>query len=176
MCRPYEWEESSEAGGWGHPPLRDGGIFRFCRRGRRPRRPAKGPLRFQSPPSSASHALGTFPKGEGLGGAGGAPLREFRKRRAEVVAPYTKKRSIIAPSSAPVCALGHLPPRGKACRRLIAAPTANQHQCRWFGKPRRRCGTAPAAIFANPGPGGPAGIQTLTQISARRKFFAWFKG
>ena len=27
-------------------------------------------------------------KGEGLGGAGGAPLREFRKRRAAVVAPY----------------------------------------------------------------------------------------
>ena len=49
---------------------------------------------------------------------------------------------------------------------------ARQHTYRerWFGKPRRRCGTAPAAIFANPGPSGPAGIQTPTQISARRKF------
>ena len=57
------------------PPLRDGGIFRFCRRGRRPRRPAKGPLRFQSPPSSASHALGTFPLvgGRLAGGRKGRP-------------------------------------------------------------------------------------------------------
>ena len=30
----------------------------------------------------------------------------------------------FAPSSAPVCALGHLPPRGKACGRPhVAAPT-----------------------------------------------------
>ena len=29
---------------------------------------------------------------------------------------------------------------------------------RWLGKLRRRSGTAPAAIFANPGPGGPGGI------------------
>ena len=34
-----------------------------------------------------------------------------------------RNRSIIAPSSAPVCALGHLPPGGKAYGRLIAAPT-----------------------------------------------------
>ena len=31
-----------------------------------------------------------------------------------------------APSSAPVCALGHLPPRGKAYGRLIAAPTGKK--------------------------------------------------
>ena len=156
-------------------------------------RPDERFLPFRSPPSSAPFG-GHLPpcRGKACGRPGGAaptagleaviPFRRGRTlagphtRRAEVVAPYTKKRSIIAPSSAPVCALGHLPPRGRACRRLIAAPTANQHQCRWFGKPRRRCGTAPAAIFANPGPGGPAGIHTLTQISARRKFFAWFKG
>ena len=55
----------------------------------------------------------------------GRTLADPHTRRAEVVAPYTKKRAIIAPSSAPVCALGHLPPRGKACRRLTAAPTAD---------------------------------------------------
>ena len=45
------------------------------RRGRRLRRPAKGPLRFQSPPSSASHALGTFPLigGRLAGGRKGRP-------------------------------------------------------------------------------------------------------
>src|SRR5699024_196694 len=85
--------------------------------------------------------------------------------------------ALLSPPHPPKCAhWGTFPPRGKACGRLIAAPTANQHQCRWFGKLRRRCGTAPAAIFATPGPGGLVGIQTLTQISARRKFFAWFKG
>ena len=34
----------------------------------------------------------------------------------------------------------------------------------WLGKPRRRSRTAPVFIFANPGPSGPAGIETLTQI------------
>ena len=34
----------------------------------------------------------------------------------------------------------------------------------WLGKARRRCGTAPASIFAHPGPSGPAGIEALTQI------------
>ncbi len=62
-------------------------------------------------------------------------------------------------------------PQGKAYGRPQGSPLQRKpdHE-RWFGKPRRRCGTAPAAIFANPGPSGPAGIQTPTQISARRKF------
>ena len=56
------------------------GSFRFCRRGRRPRRPAEGPLRLQSPPSSASHALGTFPL---IGGrlAGGRKGRPYGWKR-----------------------------------------------------------------------------------------------
>ena len=32
------------------------------------------------------------------------------------------------------------------------------HRERWLGKARRRSGTAPVLIFANPGPSGPAGI------------------
>ena len=37
-------------------------------------------------------------------------------------------------------------------------------------KPRRMSGTAPATIFANLGPSGPAGIQTSHSDFARRKF------
>ena len=68
-------------------------------------------------PTAGLEAVIPFHRGRTLAGP--------HTRRAEVVAPYTKKRSIIVPSSAPVCALGHLLPRGKACRRLIAAPTAD---------------------------------------------------
>ena len=88
-----------------------------------------------------------------------------------------RNRSIIAPSSAPVCALGHLPPRGKACRRLMAAPAANQHQCRWLGKLRRIHRTAPVLIFLpiRP-PVGPDGMAPNHSDFARRKILAWFKG
>ena len=41
-----------------------------------------------------------------------------------------------------------------------------------FGQTRRSRGTAPAAIFANPGPGGPAGIEASHSDFARRKFCA----
>ena len=53
----------------------------------------------------------------------------------------------------------HLPPKGKAYGPPQGSPLQRKpdHE-RWFGKPRRRCGTAPAAIFANPGPSGPEGI------------------
>ena len=59
-------------------------------------------------PTAGLEAVIPFRRGRTLAGP--------HTRRAEVVAPYTKKRSIIAPSSAPVCALGHLPPRGKALK------------------------------------------------------------
>ena len=39
-----------------------------------------------------------------------------------------------------------------------------------FGQTRRSRGTAPAEIFANPGPSGPEGIQTRHSDFARRKF------
>ena len=51
-----------------------------------------------------------------------------------------------------------------------AAPAKYPHGERWLGKARRRTGTAPAAIFANSGPSGPAGIQTNHSNFARRKF------
>ena len=88
-----------------------------------------------------------------------------------------RNRSIIAPSSAPVCALGHLPPRGKACRRLMAAPAANQHQCRWLGKLRRIHRAAPVLIFLplRP-PVGPDGMAPNHSDFSRRKILAWFKG
>ena len=56
---------------------------------------------------------------------------------------------------------------GRAAR--CAAPTAIQHRCRWFGKPRRRHGTAPAAIFANSGPSGPGEHADRHSDFARRK-------
>ena len=42
-------------------------------------------------------------------------------------------------------------------------------------KPRRGNWTAPAAIFANPGPSGPAGIQTGHSNFARRKYCIIFQ-
>ena len=62
----------------------------------------------------------------------------------------TKKRSIIVPSSAPFG--GTFPQWGGLEERQ------NTQRVRWLGKPRRGSGTAPAIIFANPGPSGPAGI------------------
>ena len=44
------------------------------------------------------------------------------------------------------------------------------HRERLLGKPRRKSGTAPAAIFANPGPSGPEGIAESHSDFARRKF------
>ena len=54
-------------------------------------------------------------------------------------------------------------PQGKAYGRPHGSPLQRKpdHE-RWFGKPRRRCGTAPAAIFAAPGPSGPEGIAEAT--------------
>ena len=114
--------------------------------------------------------------GRPTGGHMGPPLRRtwkqfllFRRgrtlagphtRRAEVVAPYTKKRSIIAPSSAPVCALGHLPPRGKACRRLIAAPTADIEAAPFSRRGRSR--TGPTAYL-------PGALVRQTQAQMRNR-------
>ena len=50
------------------------------------------------------------------------------------------------------------------------ASRQDTHRERWLKKPRRMSGTAPAAIFAPPGPSGPAGIQTSHSDFARRKF------
>ena len=57
----------------------------------------------------------------------------------------------------------HLPPKGKAYGPPQGSPLRRKpdHE-RWFGKPRRTNGTAPAAIFANPGPSGPEGIAEAT--------------
>ena len=95
----------------------------------------------------------------------------------------------FAPSSAPVCALGHLPPRGKACGRVrTPAPTAytetvpsfvgagprparrSRTSCRLLGKARRGCGIASASIFGKPGPGGPDVIMKSHSDFARREF------
>ena len=44
------------------------------------------------------------------------------------------------------------------------ASRQDSHRERWFGKTRRKNSTASVPIFANPGPSGPAGIQSATQI------------
>ena len=49
------------------------------------------------------------------------------------------------------------------------------HRERLLGKPRRKSGTAPAAIFANPGPSGPEGIAESHSDFARRKYFSIFQ-
>ena len=147
--------------------------FRLIRRGRRPRRPAGAhcaPLQLKRtrvhswdrsphpsrpsvvPPSLSPLSLrdiiptpfglrpfppdrgnrpldkGSRPPGEGL-------------RATARVAPTAEKNRPRRQGHA-VC----------ACGRPKATPT---DRARWFGKLRRRCGTASAAIFAHPGPGGP---------------------
>jgi len=54
-------------------------------------------------------------------------------------------------------------PQGKAYGRPQGSPLQRKpdHE-RWLGKARRTNGTAPAAIFANPGPSGPEGIAEAT--------------
>ena len=65
------------------------------------------------------------------------------------------------------------PWKGEGLRAAArAAPTAEMHRKCWFGRARRCCGTATAAIFANPGPSGPGGIADSHSIFARRKFSA----
>ena len=59
---------------------------------------------------------------------------------------------------------------------LGPAPTAEMNREHWFGRARRCCGTAAAAIFANPGPSGPGGIADSHSIFARRKFNTEPKG
>ena len=103
-----------------------------------------------------------------------------------------------SPSSAPVCALGHLPPgRGKAGREVrCAAPTAYTEAIppfrrgrtpagpqihaarpggralqpstsrRLLGRPKCRCGTTPAAVFADSGPQRPGGRGSGRLIAA----------
>ena len=72
-----------------------------------------------------------------------------RRPQAAKFPSKKRNRSIIAPSSAPVCALGHLPPRGKACRRLIAAPTADIEAAPFSRRGRSQTGPttyAPGAL------------------------------
>ena len=100
----------------------------------------------------------TFSQRKAFGRPQGSPLR-ISKNGGRVWDPPLQKTKPFR-----VCRRGRTlagPPGngtrlGRAAR--CAAPTAIQHRCRWFGKPRRRHGTAPAEIFANSGPRGPAGI------------------
>ena len=94
------------------------------------------------------------------------------------------KEGETCPSSAPVCALGHLPPKGKAYGQCgifrggrVRDPPLQciLRRARWFGDGRRRRETAPAPILEKPGPSGPAGIQTGHSDFARRKFSADFQ-
>ena len=88
-------------------------------------------------------------------------------------APWGSRRGLPKPRSYP-----HPPPSGapppwegegfRATARV--APTAIYDRERWLGNARRRGGTAAAAIFAEPGPSGPAGIQTSHSDFARREF------
>ena len=125
--------------------------------------PATGPERFQ------------FCVGEPLG----APAGAVHIKKSPSSGPSGPPTPFVPPGHFPLIGGIVLPPwRGKACGRLIAAPTKGtetrfrihlgrpqgsplrriQHRECWFGKVRRKIGTAPIAIFANPGPSGPAGI------------------
>ena len=96
----------------------------FCHSGAHPHPPPSGapsPLQGEglraarcAAPTARLEAVVPFRRGRTLAGP--------HTRRAEVVAPYTKKRSIIAPSSAPVCALGHLPPQGEGLQAADSRP------------------------------------------------------
>ena len=98
------------------------------RRGRTLAGPREGLLPFRPPPSSASHTLGTFPLGGGRLGR------------------------LIAAPTANTEAVPHFVGAGPRPARR------SRTSCRLLGQARRGCGIAPASIFANPGPSGPAGI------------------
>ncbi len=74
---------------------------------RRAKRRWPGPLRRRA----ATGKVGRRPQ------AAKSPQRKEPPSGPMRASGPTKKRSIIGPSSAPVCALGHLPPRGKAWGR-----------------------------------------------------------
>ena len=128
MCRPYE----------------ETGAFRNIDRGR-----------SQTGPRAATWGRPywvTFSQRKAFGRPQGSPLR-ISKNGGRVWDPPLQKTKPFR-----VCRRGRIlaGPSGNG-RRLgraarCAAPTAIQHRCRWFGKPRRRHGTAPAEIFANSGP------------------------
>ena len=79
-----------------------------------------------------------------------APMRQTNRPHAEAVPLIRRASRDTFPQGK-----AYGPPQGSPLRRKP------DHE-RWFGKPRRRCGTAPAAIFANPGPSGPEGIAEAT--------------
>ena len=108
------------------------------------------------------------------------PYRTYRRRSGECrrgrrprrpagaqCAPLRLKRVALITKTVPLIRLAALGtfPQGKAFGRpqgsLLRRKTDRE---RWLGKLRRRPGTAPRINFVNPGPSGPAGIQTRTQI------------
>ena len=94
-------------------------------------------------------------------------------RRVREAAPYRGGRHLDGGGGEPPPYIGSLPGTGGHMGPPLRRKTDRE---RWLGKARRSCGTAAAAIFANPGPSGPAGIWTSHSIFARRKYSAWPKG
>ena len=88
-----------------------------------------------------------------LRGGRNLPPHPSRLRRAAF--PYPLCRCATSPLDK-----GSRPPEGKVYWEGPSVPLLRRRpdRDRWFVKPRRGCGTATAANFANPGPSGPAEI------------------
>ena len=163
------------------PPLQKTKPFRVCRRGRTLAGPpgngrrlgraaqcaaptkkrerseisvGAGPRPARGRPHGAAPTGSPSPKGRLSGDrkgrpyvfpktAGGSGTRPYKRQNTKPFRVCRRGRILAGPS-------GNGRRLGRAAR--CAAPTAIQHRCRWFGKPRRRHGTAPAEIFANSGP------------------------
>ena len=149
--------------------------------------PSAPALRVHPHPPQCAH-WGTFPlEGGRLGGRSGVPplRRPLNHSGRADLGPVQRVETC------PLIRLAfarHLPPRGRLSGDRKGRPYGgygsssiflvgagprparqDSYRERWLGKPRRRYWTAPAAIFAPPGPSGPVGIQTDHSDFARRK-------
>ena len=135
----------------GVPPLRNAGIFRFGRRGRRPRRPAGAhcaPLRLKQ----TALITRTIPL---IRLACGQPPYPFWPSAISLspLSRYARHLPLIR-GVGPLT--GGIGPQGMAFGRPQGSPLRREpHRERWFGRTRRSCGAAAATIFAYPGPSGP---------------------
>ena len=95
------------------------------------------------------------------------------KRRAHNVRPYMERSGNLPPHPPPVCALGHLPPRGKVYYRRVRIPAPTGV----VGEKRRAHNVRPYTAFTNGSiykkrdRSGTCPLKRRGEAELRRKFF-----